>query len=171
VIDEAVRTFEGAASDTSFTDRVLSEKDSLPLKYLLWKKSPDGELLHLREHLVRDVIEFVHRHELLVERFGEGKPEPMVLFKWLAMFALPLLVLNLVEYQRTGADIERGMPRGKFWYLPEPMLTNGVEKKVRIKWPHQRGVGVVAGPSGLSARIPRARVVFARTSTRRSSSR
>jgi len=79
---------------------------------------PGRKTVELRDHLVRDLIEFIQRHEFLLERFGSGKSEPAVMFQWLGMFVLPFLALNLVEYQSNGADIESGMPRGKFWYLP-----------------------------------------------------
>lgn len=134
VIDEIVRTFTGEVPPVPITDRVLVEKDSLPLKYALWKQGPDGELLNLRDHLVRDFIEFIHRHEMLVHRFGSGESEPAIIYQWLGMFAVPFLVMNLIEYQRNGADIERGMQRGRFWYLPEPILP-GPGEKFRIKWP------------------------------------
>lgn len=133
VIDEIVRTFIGEESRSSVTDRVLVEKDSLPSKYSDWRQTPDGTLLHLRDHLVRDFIEFVHRHEMLVQSFGSGASESSVVYQWLGLFVLPFLVMNLIEYQRNGADIEKGMQRGRFWYLPEPVFEPSGKR--RIRWP------------------------------------
>ncbi len=134
VIDEIVRAFTGEQQPSSVMDRVLIEKDSQPLKYLEWWQGPDGNLLNVRDHLVRDFIEFIHRHEMLVQSFGSGASEPCVVYQWLGLFVLPVLVMNLIEYQRNGADIEKGMQSGRFWYLPEPAF-NGPDGKRRIKWP------------------------------------
>src|ERR1700743_827916 len=75
VIDEIVRAFTGKEPTDSGTGKVLLAKEPVPSKYSEGRQGPDGNLLDLRDHLVRDFIEFIHRHEMLVQSFGSGDSE------------------------------------------------------------------------------------------------
>ena len=118
LIDRIVTAFV-CNNRSGATDKVLTEKDVLSRKYTTWQWSESGEFLHLQDHLVRELVEFVHRHELLVHKFGSGDSDVAVKFRWLGMYVIPFLVFNLAEYQTNGSNLEKGMPGGEFWYLPQ----------------------------------------------------
>jgi hypothetical protein len=132
VIDEIVGAIAGKSGEP-VTTQVLNDKDLKILKYSFFVTDSEGRLRDIRDHLVRDFIEFIHRHQMLVRSLGCGETVPYVIHYWLGFFVIPFVVENLVHYQINGNSIERGMPRGRFWYLPEPIISDG--KVSSIKWP------------------------------------
>lgn len=118
VVDAIVGAFSGEMERRGTAARVFEEVQTDPLKYVTWRFSPEGEFRDLGDHLVADLLEFLKRHEALVEQFGAGDAGPEMLWVWGMRFVVPLLAMNDMEYRNNYSGLFRGMPPGRLWYLP-----------------------------------------------------
>lgn len=141
VIDAIVASFMGSGAVEKI-DSVLKQKFAAPVKgyrwkphgslvlpipefgapdeAIYWKQNEAGELVDFAEVLIHDWTEFLYRHEFLVETCGSTEtPSHKAIVPWVCMFVAPFLAQNLIEYIRNDSRLERGMPGGRFWYLPQ----------------------------------------------------
>jgi uncharacterized protein (DUF2384 family) len=158
VMDAIVGSFLEANAASQKIDTVFRQKVSAPIKRIhwqmhkgllipvpefsapreavFWKRNSAGELEDFGEILVHDWTEFLHWHEFLVNQCGRGeKTRINVIFHWACAFAVPFLAVNLLDYARNNTQLESGMPRGNFWYLPLLILPKGAGEKPHVKWP------------------------------------
>ncbi len=158
ILEASVASFMDPEAAQKTTEKVLKQKIAAPVRRILWrdqngvliptpefgapkeaiywKRNADGELDDFGEVLVHDWTEFLFRHDYLVSKCGDCQtPRNEAILPWLCMFALPFLAQNLIEYIRNDSRLERGMPRGKFWYLPLPIRPKEGDEKLSFKWP------------------------------------
>jgi len=158
VMDSIVCTFMGNAAAQK-TDSVLKQKFAAPVRRtywrrhkglfipvpefgapaeaIYWKRNAAGELEDFGEVLLHDWIEFLFRHEFLAGECGSTEtPSIKAIAPWASMFVVPFLAQNLIEYIRNDSRLERGMPGGRFWYLPQLIPPeDGKIQNFRFKWP------------------------------------
>jgi hypothetical protein len=102
---------------------------------MLWRWDADGRLEDVDEHLVHDWTEFICRHNSLVNDCGGANPpSERAVRAWAVLFVVPFIAANLVEYQANNSQIEKGMPSGRFWYLPIA-LSRDEKGDFEYKWP------------------------------------
>jgi hypothetical protein len=158
IMDAIVASFVDAKEAGQTIDTVFEQKVAAPIKCIhwrmqkgllvpvpefaapreavTWKWNAAGDLKNVREHLVQDWIEFLERHEFLVDQCGSGeKPRVDILFQWTCAFVVPFLAMILVEYRRNDSRLESGMPGGRFWYLPQLILPEATDGRTHLKWP------------------------------------
>ena len=158
VMDAIVGSFLEANAASQKIDTVFRQKVSAPIKRIhwqmhkgllipvpefsapreavFWKRNSAGELEDFGEILVHDWTEFLHWHEFLVSQCGSTeKPRSNVIFHWACAFAVPFLAVNLLDYARNNTQLESGMPRGIFWYLPLLIFPKDAGDKPHVKWP------------------------------------
>ncbi len=158
VMDAIVATFVEPTTARQTIDIVTKQKIAAPVRRILWqmnkgvlipvpefgappeaifwKRNAAGELEDFHEVLVHDWLEFLWRHEFLVQKCGSSEsPNADAVLKWVMMFVIPFLAQNLIEYQKNDSRFERGMPGGYFWYLPMLVPSKDEDAEPCFKWP------------------------------------
>lgn len=157
-MDAIVGSFMGAGA-THKTETVLKQKFSAPVRRVFWrqhngvfipvpefgapaeaiywKRDAAGELEDFGEVLLHDWTEFLFRHEFLAGECGSTEsPSLKAILPWACMFVVPFLAQNLIEYIRNDSRLERGMPGGRFWYLPQLIPSEDADgQNPHFKWP------------------------------------
>jgi hypothetical protein len=106
-----------------------------PPEAVLWVWGEDGRLKNVEEHLLHDWTEFLFRHNSLENDCGGANPPSEgAVMAWAFMFVVPFVAANLVEYQVNDSQIEKGMPGGRFWYLPAA-VSRDEKGEFAYKWP------------------------------------
>ncbi len=107
-----------------------------PQQSVNWKKNPDGSIANLAELVMHDGLEFLLRHDYFLQKVGQSKsPQKPALAYWLRTFVIPFLAMNLFEYVRADSNFERGLPAGRFWYLPIINAPSRIAKGLGDKYP------------------------------------
>lgn len=102
---------------------------------LHWKVNKDGEVENLLERLVLDWLELLERNEFLRMNIQVANRSPELLVKWVSLFVVPFLAYNLIEYLEVHSSVEKGMPGGQFWYLPEVAVAEDKKSYIVTEWP------------------------------------
>ncbi len=118
----------------------VQETEPLP-DSLRWRFNKDGDVENLLERLVLDWIEFLERNEFLRMNTPVEQRTPELIIRWATLFAIPFVAYNLIEYLEIHSSVERGMPGGQFWYLPEVAIGEDKKSFVVTEWPINKVLG------------------------------
>jgi hypothetical protein len=118
----------------------VQETEPLP-DSLRWKFNKDGGVENLLERLVLDWIEFLERNEFLRKNTLVEERSPELIIRWATLYAIPFVAYNLIEYLEIHSSVERGMPAGQFWYLPEVAIGEDRKSFVVTEWPINKVLG------------------------------
>ena len=107
-----------------------------PEESLFWKFDEAGNVTNFGEIILHDWMEFLQKHEYLVQQSarGDSKDGKAFIF-WLHLFVIPFLASSIHEYQFRNTDLESGMPGGSLWYLPHVTEENPETQDRKISRP------------------------------------
>ena len=84
-----------------------------------WRYDAEGRPIFGRTEWLREFLEFLHRNDALRRAVGPAFVGRGAVFIWLRQFVIPFWAANLAEYYHVGIRWDRGMPGGRFWFLPQ----------------------------------------------------
>lgn len=84
-----------------------------------WRYDAAGRPIFGRTEWLREFLEFLHRNDALRRALGPAFVGRGAVFIWLRQFVIPFWAANLAEYYHVGVRWDRGMPGGRFWFLPQ----------------------------------------------------
>jgi hypothetical protein len=124
----------GAGNDAGgrFAEVRSKFEDNLPAA-TTWTYDEQDRAIFGRAEFLRDFLEFLDRSDQLRRELGPAFRGRGATFIWLRQFVIPFWAANLAEYYYMGVEWDRGMPGGKFWFLPQIRL--GPEGVSVHKWP------------------------------------
>lgn len=117
------------------TGKLLEQLQKHPLKHAGFELDEKGNAIIGEFQLLKDLIEFIHRHQYLLAELKDFKNGVRSLHVWLNGFVIPYIASTLVDYSYTANSPETGMPGGRMWYVPQPEATGDDEKTLRLVMP------------------------------------
>lgn len=135
VLDTLQKELTRAITADGTTSKLLNQWQKCPHKCAGLEMDEKGNAIVGELQLLKDLIEFIFRHQYLLSELGDVKEGIGALHVWLNGFSIPYVTSTLVDYSYTANSPESGMPGGRLWYVPQLERVNEDSKSLRPVMP------------------------------------